>query len=165
MAINKARFKTKICDGKNFIETKDQVLKVKKGIHKLKFVNKLKDSAGFVEAKVKFFELADKNGVEIEEFCDGASGAVLTLAADSTTQCKPNYLGDFEYSVTATNHEPLDPVIIIEPQHHFFSVAPVMPDVGPAGVGPFGGGAVFAMAASLFLGGLLGIFVGRRMRG
>ncbi len=150
MAINKATLTTLKCGDTYYIEVDNPVLKVKKGLHNLNFQNKLKFENNHVDAEVTFFELADKDGVLIKNFC-GKGKDNLPLPANTTTECVPTYKGQFEYMVTADDHQDLDPVIIIEDQHQTFGPAYVPDDVQPFDPIPIG----LALLIGLFLGFLL----------
>lgn len=146
MAIDKATFTTMMCDSKQLIDVDNPVLKIKKNLHKLKFHNKLKDGNSHVKAELIFYELADKDGVPINEFCVGYTGTTLELPENGIFECNPKFADNFEYTITAQNHEKHDPVIIIEPQYSAnLTNNPVFPDVGI--FGPLGGGVFTILAA------------------
>ena len=151
------------CGADRMIKVDQQVVKVLQKGDQIKFHNNLD---GNVEATIRFYPLDSKGGGEIGGFCTEMSGLTLTVPGTGTpTTCTTDTEGDFAYEIEAApTHKPLDPVIIIDPSFSWRLPLPDIPDSPPFEFGLFGAASLLAMTAPLFLGGLIGIFVGRRMR-
>lgn len=128
---------------------------------KIRFKNQLD---GGVDAEVRFFEADDKGGYVISDFCDGMTDPdVLTVPGSDKEICEPDDAGDFAYTVQAAGHEELDPIIIIKPDAPAFFASPAKPDTGLFPGGEFSAYALLALSAPLFVGILVGIYIGRKM--
>ena len=68
------------------------------------------------DATMQFFSLQGGKASPIGGFCEDVSGVNLPLpGTGAPTDCIPTTHGSFAYTVTASNHQDLDPVLIIEP--------------------------------------------------
>ncbi len=151
------------CGNDKLITVNKHVVKVLQKGDQIKFHNMLD---GNVEATIRFYPLDSKGNGEIGGFCTEMSGLALTVPGSGTpTVCTTDAEGDFAYEIEASpSHKPLDPVIIIDPSFSLQRHMPDIPDGPPLDLGLFGGASLLAMSAPLFLGGLLGIVLGRYMR-
>ncbi len=94
------------------------IVRVRKN-NTLKFKNDLVAVAPAVaapDAMITFYDLDDKGGAAYDDFCNGYAGTTFTVPPGGPVQCDPTTDGAFSYTVTATDYQDLDPVIIIEPQ-------------------------------------------------
>jgi len=149
------------CDGNQTIIADPPVVTLPNDNWKIKFVNKLDgDPTAFVE----FFDVNDKGGSPLGEFCPqvGADDR-LEVPGNDKKKCNPEDSGDYAYIVTADEHLPLDPVIIIKPNFEAFLTTPFQPDQPTFPGGEFGGYALLALSAPLFIGILAGMYIGRKM--
>lgn len=91
----------------------------------IRFVNNLKTPPA--TAEIRFFSIDEKGqeGDELSGFCKDGSGDVYKIESGEKRVCDPNpYAGDFAYTIHGKDpdddkknlYDPLDPVIIIEPQ-------------------------------------------------
>lgn len=163
MPFTHVRIDTAQCGADKMIKVDQQVVKVLHKGDQIKFHNHLD---GNVEATIRFYPLDSKGAGEIGGFCTEMTGLTLTVPGTGTpTTCTTDTEGDFAYEIEAPpSHKPLDPVIIIDPSFSWRLPMPDLPDGPSFGVGPFGGASLLAMAVTLLLGVLVGIFAGRRMR-
>lgn len=79
------------------------------------------------QVTLKFYSLDAKGtGIPIPDFCQGEMSGplddqlVITATNNPSPKiklCDIDQVGEFAYTVEAANHNPLDPVIIIDPQH------------------------------------------------
>jgi len=165
MPFTQVHIDTLQCGDEKLITVDKQVVKVSQKGDQIKFHNNLDDN---VEATIRFYPLDSKGEGEIGGFCKEMPGFTLAVpGAGAPTICTTDTQGDFAYEIEASpTHKPLDPVIIIKPSMSLMmpQYDHGVPDSPPFDLGPFGGASLLAMAAPLLLGGLVGIFLGRRMR-
>lgn len=163
MPFTQVKIDTLQCGEDKLITVDKQVVKVLHKGDQIKFHNNLDGNA---EATIRFYPLDSKGDGEIGGFCTEMSGLTLSVPGTGTpVTCTTDTEGDFAYEIEASpSHQPLDPVIIIDPSFSSQWQISGMPDVPPPAPGLFGGASLLAMTAPLFLGGLVGIFFGRRMR-
>jgi hypothetical protein len=100
--------------------TVDHPIVLLKNNHTLKFKN---DLVAAVEgddaptAVITFYDIYGKGGAAYDDFCDGYPGTTFSVPpGGGPLQCDPTTDGEFSYTVTATDYQDLDPVIIIEPR-------------------------------------------------
>jgi len=96
------------------------------------------------------------------------TGSELEVPGAGNTFCKPQAEGTFSYTVTATDHDPLDPVLIIEPQlslvYKQMTTAPdQQPPDGRPGTAPGDGSGGLMLVVGLVIGVIVGVVVGRKM--
>lgn len=165
MPFTQIKIDTLQCGDKKYIEVDQPVAKVLGKGDQIKFHNNLDDN---VDATIRFYPLDSKGVGEIGGFCTEMNGTTLLVPGQGEpTECTTDAVGNFAYEiVAASGHEPLDPVIIIDPSISLMmpQYQYDMPEGPPLGVGPLGGASLLAMAAPLILGGVIGVFLGRRMR-
>ncbi|RZV34615.1 MAG: hypothetical protein EX272_12360 [Chromatiales bacterium] len=163
MPFTQVKIDTLQCGSDKLITVDKQIVKVLQKGDQIKFHNNLD---GNVEATIRFYPIDSKGSGEIGGFCTEMSGLTLQVpGTGSPTVCTTDTEGDFAYEIEASpSHKPLDPVIIIDPIFSLQRPMPELPDGPPLDLGLFGGASLLAMSAPLFLGGLLGIFLGRYMR-
>lgn len=163
MPFTQVKFDTMQCGTKNYIEVDKQIAKVLAKGDQIKFHNNLD---GNVDATIRFFPLDSKGVGEIGGFCTEMTGTTLPVpGTGAPAVCTTDAVGNFAYEiVAASGHEPLDPVIIIDPSIASYRLHSMPPGDMPGADGLFGGASLFMMVTPLLLGGLIGIFIGRSMR-
>ena len=108
---------TLVCGPDKYIEVDHYTLKPGAG-QTIRFENTLTPSTA---ADIEFYRAGTKDSSPVPGFCDGVPGGVYTVpamggAAGGVRTCTVNSsaTGIYQYTITASNHEELDPVIIIE---------------------------------------------------
>jgi hypothetical protein len=158
MAFATITLDTLSCGPKKYIEVDNQITTVLAAGDKIKFYNELNGNA---DATVAFFKLDGKGGSKIGGFCSEMEGDTLPVEKTGQqgdyTECTTTLDGQYAYEVTAApSHEPLDPVIIIDPSVETMSVK-AHPDPGQ-----FSAIDVLAMTAALFVGMFIGSFINNK---
>lgn len=158
MAFATITLDTLSCGADKYIQVDNQITSVLATGDKIYFYNELNGSA---DATVSFYKLDSKGGSKIGGFCVEMESDTLlvekTGQKDDYTECTTTLDGQYAYEVTAApSHEPLDPVIIIDPSVEMMSVA-TQPDPGQ-----FSAIDVLAMTAALFIGMFIGSFINKK---
>ncbi len=129
------------CGLNKCIKVNKHLVRTKKSLV-VKFQNKLEADA---VANIQFFDADDKGSTTpLSGFCVEESGTTLTVANNTKPKCTMAEVpGDYAYTVAATGHLTLDPIIIIEPQAAFFTTSLIS----------FAALVVFATLTAFWLGG------------
>jgi hypothetical protein len=121
------------------------------------FKNQLNINGNKPDAILKFYKLGEKPmdagdpDNPIDEFCSGIAGTEVPVPNTGPgITCNPSTHGDYAYSITADDHDDLDPVLIIEESLDF--------EIGPPTISlpVFGIGLLIAI--------VLGYLAGKYMR-
>lgn len=115
------KLETYDCGTSKCIKVDKHLVRTKKN-HVVKFNNKLD---GTVDASIQFFDADDKDSpAPLTGFCTEEAGDTLTVANNIKQKCTvTENVGDFAYTVKATGHLDLDPIIIIEPSAQSYGTA------------------------------------------
>lgn len=93
---------------------------------------------GNPEAQLTFYNMNDKGGTVISDFCLGQKKSYFPVpgTGNGEATCTLAKLdGNYAYSVSAAGYETLDPIIIIEPQRQTTSVTVIISTLVGAVVG------------------------------